>query len=96
MAKIIGLVQVKSRAGWSTVSTNLSGELSKVCKTVLIGRVMPQPALGKIDRSQSSVDVNLKNLFFINIQAMISNKPFKLKYSNVVPQSGLHPLLNEI
>ena len=42
MAKIIGLVQVKSRAGWSTVSTNLSGELSKLGKTVLIGRVMPQ------------------------------------------------------
>ena len=42
MTKIISLVQVESRAGWSTVSTNLSGELSKLGKTVLIGRVMPQ------------------------------------------------------
>ena len=25
---------------------------------------IPQPALGKIDRSHSSIDVNLKNLFF--------------------------------
>ena len=42
MTKIIGLVQGKGGAGLSTVSTNLSGELSKVCKTVLIGLVMPQ------------------------------------------------------
>jgi len=58
MTKIIGLVQGKGGAGLSTVSTNLSGELSKVCKTVLIGRVMPQPALGKIDRVKFSVVVN--------------------------------------
>ena len=36
MTKIIGLVQCKSRAGLSTVSTNLPGELSKQGKTVLI------------------------------------------------------------
>jgi cellulose biosynthesis protein BcsQ len=58
MTKIIGLVQGKGGAGLSTVSTNLSGELSKVCKIVLIGRVMPQPALGKIDRGHSSAVVN--------------------------------------
>ena len=55
---------------------------------------IPQSAFGKIDRRQSSVDVN--SIFFINIKAVISNKPFKLKYSIVVPQRGLHPLLNEI
>jgi hypothetical protein len=38
----------------------------------------------------------LERNFFISIKAMISNKLFKLKYPNVVPQSGLHPLLNEI
>ena len=58
MTKIIGLVQGKGGAGLSTVSTNLSGELSKVCKTVLIGRVMPQPTLGKIYRGHSSAVVN--------------------------------------
>jgi Mrp family chromosome partitioning ATPase len=36
MTKIIGLVLVKGGEGRSTVSTNLPGELSKLCKTVLI------------------------------------------------------------
>jgi len=30
MTKIIGLVQIKGRAGWSNVSTNLAGKLSKL------------------------------------------------------------------
>lgn len=40
--KVIGIVQVKGGAGRSTVATNLAGELSKTCKTVLIDCDMPQ------------------------------------------------------
>ena len=38
IAKTIGIIQVKGRAGRSTVSTNLAGELSKLVHSLASNR----------------------------------------------------------
>ena len=68
-AKTIGVIQVKGGAGRSTVSTNLTGELSKHGKTVLDDCDMPQGTSASWFAVRQQAETKQGRLFSANLTA---------------------------